>query len=368
MKILNWNVNGLLPVFSNAQLRHGSFQGFFKEIDIDIACFQEAKLQEKLITKEVSCIDEYQSFWACCTVKKGYSGVTTYCSLQYAPVAAEVDTLDDENSTAENSLPSLKGEGRILITDLGQDAFVLINVYVPNAGDIKKGETANDKPRLAYKLRFLRALRTKCFEYVHKGRDVLVCGDFNVALTSKDVHPTFNVEKLYSQEERQLVQSFLQRKPSTNTAPQISSTDNHHFIDVWRHFHPEEDSIFTVFNERTSARAFNQGLRIDYVLATPNLLQKIVSCEVLSTEILPPKWSDHSGILVELKGVQGGKEVHKCKEWLELHKRFHDPSQRSILSMFQAQAQLKKKRSSQDGVEKESNHDGDGDLKKQKMS
>lgn len=38
-----------------------------------------------------------------------------------------------------------------------------------------------------------------------------------------------------------------------------------------------------------------QGLRIDYVLASPGLLDRVVSCEVLSAEVLPPKWSDHAG-------------------------------------------------------------------------
>ncbi len=38
-----------------------------------------------------------------------------------------------------------------------------------------------------------------------------------------------------------------------------------------------------------------QGLRIDYVLCTPGLLGRVVSCEILSSEVLPPKWSDHAG-------------------------------------------------------------------------
>ena len=52
-----------------------------------------------------------------------------------------------------------------------------------------------------------------------------------------------------------------------------------------------------------------QGLRIDYVLASPGLLDKVVSCEVLSAEVLPPKWSDHAGKGWALLRVSGKSAI-----------------------------------------------------------
>lgn len=89
-----------------------------------------------------------------------------------------------------------------------------------------------------------------------------------------------------------------------------------------------------VWDERTSARAFNQGVRIDYVLATPGLLPKITSCEILGADVLPPKWSDHAGILVEMKDLQPPPPHQPCAEWTRLMRRFKDPTQPSISSMF----------------------------------
>lgn len=44
-----------------------------------------------------------------------------------------------------------------------------------------------------------------------------------------------------------------------------------------------------------------QGVRIDYALASPGLLERVVSCEIIST--LPPKWSDHAAVLLELADI-----------------------------------------------------------------
>ena len=51
-------------------------------------------------------------------------------------------------------------------------------------------------------------------------------------------------------------------------------------VDVWRDFHPEATDIFTVWNERTNARASNRGLRIDYAMCSPSLKSQIIDCKV----------------------------------------------------------------------------------------
>ena len=108
--------------------------------------------------------------------KKGYSGVTTYCAAPaYAPRACQTDCLGGDGgpaSGASSDAPAdadLDREGRCVLTDHG--AFVLINVYVPNAGDHHRDPQLN-RPRLPFKLRFLRALRRKCDALVQAGRQV----------------------------------------------------------------------------------------------------------------------------------------------------------------------------------------------------
>ena len=101
--------------------------------------------------------------------------MTTYCAAPaYAPLACQTDCLgaDGSDSTAtafDTSDADLDREGRCVLTDHG--AFVLINVYVPNAGDHNRDPQLN-RPRLPFKLRFLRALRRKCDALVEAGREV----------------------------------------------------------------------------------------------------------------------------------------------------------------------------------------------------
>ncbi len=340
-----------------------------------------------------------QSFWATSSGKRGYSGVTTYCSTTWAPISCHLDSLTDieeekaisnnnNSSTADEkkeqqqqqttATSPFAGEGRIVETDFGPHAFVLINVYVPNAGE------RPDRPRLATKLKFLKSLKAHCEALAAQGRRVLLVGDFNVCADERDVHPRIGLENAYSEEERNLFLSFLTDQGGI-------------FVDSWRHLHPDDDveknveksdskvteadttaapntsagggsaGVYTVWDEKTSARAFNEGVRIDFVLATTDLLPFIKKCEILGADVLPPKWSDHAGILVEIeettatetkvendevdeevkgeiKQVFAPPEKHPpCKEWVKLNKRFNDPSQKSIASFFGGGAGGKRK-------------------------
>ena len=133
--------------------------------------------------------------------------MATYATLEWAPVSAEIDALQeaassaaaaaaDADADADSPAASLSGEGRVLLTDHG--AFVLINVYVPNAG----GGPGKDRPRLGYKMRFLRALCACCRTLAAAGREVLLVGDFNVCCDERDVHPRIGLDNAYTPKER----------------------------------------------------------------------------------------------------------------------------------------------------------------------
>lgn len=64
MKVFCWNVNGLTPTFKNIVHKYKSLKGFFEQYGADIACFQEAKIPEPKLTKEIVSVDDYESFWS----------------------------------------------------------------------------------------------------------------------------------------------------------------------------------------------------------------------------------------------------------------------------------------------------------------
>lgn len=101
---------------------------------------------------------------------------------------------------------------------------------------------------------------------------VLLVGDFNIAATQQDVHDKLDREAMYPQHEKELFDSILAM-----------------FTDVWRKLHPDTTDAFTVWDEKTSARAFNEvgGCLVISVLADadasncspdPALLRPATAC------------------------------------------------------------------------------------------
>lgn len=151
---------------------------------------------------------------------------------------------------------------------------------------------------------------------------VLLVGDFNVAVECRDVHPSMRFDELYAAEELEAMRELAAAGP---------------YVDLWRRLHPAAADVFTCWDERTSARAFNRGLRIDYALATPELLvgAQAPTCEVVPVDVLPPKWSDHAGLRLTLSGLQPPPAgTAACPAWLTRREKLVDSRQRSIKDMF----------------------------------
>jgi exodeoxyribonuclease III len=330
LRLLCWNVNGLLPTLANAALLHSSWPAFFAAWRLDLACLQEAKLPLDKVPRAAALVPGFQSFWACSAEKKGYSGVVTYAAERWAPAAAALDALPEPEGGDGGD--RVGGEGRIVETDHG--ALVLLNVYVPNAGGAAAG-----RPRLPHKLRFLRALEARADALAAAGREVLVVGDLNLAAAEADVSPAIGgLEGCYSAEERAWLTNFIGK-----------------FGDAFRRLHPDAKEVYTCWDVKTSRRAFNEGLRIDYALATPGLLARITKCEVLPADAagragLPSAWSDHAALLLEIELAPAAAAPPPSAAWREMKARFVDPAQRSIRSMFGAAAAAGAKRKSGDGA------------------
>ncbi|GAQ78726.1 putative endonuclease/exonuclease/phosphatase family protein [Klebsormidium nitens] len=271
MHIVSWNVNGLPTTLKEASYHHGSVENYFAQVlKADIVCFQEAKVREDRLEKWLACVPGYESFWAFSQNKKGYSGVVTYVKEGFSPLDAAADCLPGGGGGGEDDITQ---EGRVMMTDHG--AFVLFNIYVPNAGEKPL------RPRLDFKMKFLNALRAKCDELVASGRHVIVVGDLNVSHTTADIHSCFGLHKVYAPEELAWTDSFLSE-----------------YVDAWRHLHPDVSDGFTCWNQKKSARLFNEGARIDFTVCDKGFKGQLVGAEILDT---PDKWSDHTAVSLTLK-------------------------------------------------------------------
>jgi exodeoxyribonuclease III len=236
------------------------------------------------------------------------------------------EAVDNDDNDADKGSNDLNQEGRLIIVHFGSEVS-LINCYVPNAGD------SPERPRLSFKLRYLRALRYKLRQLGAAGRRVLLVGDLNLAVRDVDVHPSLGGAARYSDEERAIFQSIRVDLG---------------YIDAWAEYNERVKPVerYTCWDERTSARSFGIGLRIDYILVSADFDSQIRNCETLGVEAIPPKWSDHAALTLSVLGVPRATAVANnkpCKEWTALLNRFHS-GQRSILELF------KKKRPPEDDL------------------
>src|SRR5262249_14542097 len=147
--------------------------------------------------------------------------------------------------------PEFDRENRIVTVDI--DDLTLGSIYVPNGN--------KDYPA---KLRFLEALEAWVESAHAAGRRLVLCGDLNVALADRDVHPKLRKPTEIGQtaEEQALLQRILDRG----------------LVDLLRHHHPDDDRLFTWWAPWRNLRERNIGWRLDYVLASASVAARATSC------------------------------------------------------------------------------------------
>lgn len=249
MKLISWNVNGL-----RACLTKG-FDDFFKDIDADVFCIQETKMQPG---QTDYAFEGYHQYWNS-AVKKGYSGTAVFCKAE--PLSVTYDIGCEEHT----------GEGRAITVEF--EEFYLVNVYVPNS--------QRELTRLAYRMEWEDAFRA----YVQRldaVKPVIICGDMNVAHKEIDLkNPKTNQKNAgFTIEERTKMTELLDAG----------------FIDSFRFFHPEVTGAYSWWSYMFRAREKNAGWRIDYFLVSERLRDRMESA-CIHPEIMG---SDHCPVELQL--------------------------------------------------------------------
>ncbi|EAD4805395.1 exodeoxyribonuclease III [Listeria monocytogenes] len=249
MRLISWNVNGL-----RAAVKKG-FLEYFEEVDADIFCLQETKLQEGQIELDLPAYKDYWNY----AVKKGYSGTAIFTKVE--PLSVQYGLGIPEHDT----------EGRVITLEF--EEFFMVTVYTPNSQAELK--------RLDYRMTFEDAI----LEYVKnldKTKPVVLCGDLNVAHEEIDLkNPKTNHKNAgFSDEERAKFSAFLDAG----------------FIDSFRYFYPDLTDAYSWWSYRMNARARNTGWRIDYFVVSERLKDKLVDAKI-HADVLG---SDHCPVELEL--------------------------------------------------------------------
>ncbi|MCC6155460.1 MAG: exodeoxyribonuclease III [Candidatus Hydrogenedentes bacterium] len=246
--LVSWNVNGVRAAGRN---------GFLQWLDAmqpDIVCLQETKAHEGDLDATLRQPKGYSSVWQS-AVKKGYSGTATYFKSKHTPISVKAMGVDEFDN-----------EGRVQMVEFKE--FTLINAYYPNA--------QAERARIEYKLRFNDAMLKLCNKLRKAGKNVIVCGDFNVAHKEIDLaRPKDNKNSPgFYPEECASMDTFI----------------NAGYVDTFRHFTPEPGH-YTWWSLRSGARARNIGWRIDYHCVNKEFIDRVkmsqIHCDVHGSDHCP---------------------------------------------------------------------------------
>lgn len=253
MKLVSWNVNGLRACVTKG------FMDYFQQIDADLFCIQETKLQEGQI--ELDLGEGYTQYWNHAQ-KKGYSGTAIFTRIK--PLSVRYGLEEDQEP-----------EGRVITLEF--DGFYLVNVYTPNA--------RRDLSRLDFRLEWEERFRSY-LQQLDKKKPVLVCGDLNVAHQEIDLkHPKPNRGNSgFTLEERGKMTELLEAG----------------FIDTFRHFYPEQADAYSWWSYMAKVRERNVGWRIDYFLASSRLDSSLIDAQI-DSQIMG---SDHCPIILNIADLE----------------------------------------------------------------
>lgn len=249
MKLVSWNVNGLRACLSKGFIK------FFTEIDADIFCVQETKMQEGQVEINFSGYEKYWNF----AVKKGYSGTAVFTRIKPISVAYGMNNAEHDQ------------EGRLITLEF--DEFFLVNVYTPNS--------QRELARLDYRMKWEDDFRAY-LQQLDKTKPVIVCGDINVAHQEIDLkNPKTNKRNAgFTDEERGKFTELLEGG----------------FTDSFRLLYPNKEQAYTWWSYMMGARARNIGWRIDYFLIS-NRLREHVKDAVIYPDIMG---SDHCPVGLQI--------------------------------------------------------------------
>lgn len=250
MKLVSWNVNGIRACVTKG------FMDFFNDIDADVLCLQETKMQPGQLVLDTPGYHQYMNS----ADKKGYSGTMVFSKQE--PLSVTYGIGIDEHDH----------EGRVITCEY--DQFYLICVYTPNSKD--------QLLRLDYRMKWEDDFK----DYLHRlneKKSVIVCGDLNVAHKEIDLkNPKTNRRNAgFTDEERGKMTALLESG----------------FTDSFRYLYPEQEGIYSWWSYRFKAREKNAGWRIDYFLVSDDAKEKIREAKI-HTDVFG---SDHCPVSLEIE-------------------------------------------------------------------
>jgi exodeoxyribonuclease-3 len=252
VRIITLNLNGIRSAVNKG------FLDWMARQRADVVCVQELKAQAADLTPRMRAPDAFQG-WFHFAQRPGYSGVGLYCKRRPDAVVEEL------------GIPDIDAEGRYLEARFGQ--LSVVSFYVPSG--------SSSQERLAVKFRFLERVIEPLHRLACSGREIVLCGDWNIAHREIDLKNWRANQKNpgFLPEERAWLSGVFERLG---------------YVDVFRRLDPRPEQ-YTWWSNRGQAWAKNVGWRLDYQIATPGIAAKATSASIYKAS----RFSDHAPLTID---------------------------------------------------------------------
>ncbi|KAH8074912.1 procollagen-lysine 5-dioxygenase [Aureococcus anophagefferens] len=290
LKVVSVNVAGLRAVLDEAKgpEKRDALAALVASEAPDVLCLNEHKLKDEDVDeakeKLAALLPAYSRAEFTCSGppgKKGYSGVAMlFRDGGAVPADAEVTRgMPGVDAAADDDI--VNHEGRLLTLAL--------------PGTLPAAGTGASRRR----------------RVPQGGRPVAVIGDLNCCHAAADMHNMHarpNFEELNSGdvaiEDQYAGLSAIKKQAGLTVEERVSFTkllDDAGLVDSFRRQHPAATGVFTYYSQRVVAnRPANRGLRLDYVLATPDLLEDGAAPALVDSFVLSdadtPQLADHTPV------------------------------------------------------------------------
>jgi exodeoxyribonuclease III len=254
VRVLSFNANGI-----RSAVKKG-FMDWLMSENCDFVCLQETKAQaDQLVGQRDFFPAGFHTDYADAE-KKGYSGVAIFAKQPPLEVIRSLDFAISDS------------EGRYL--EFVYDKLSVISIYFPSgtSGDLRQG----------VKYEFLDKIYQHFQKLLALGKDLIICGDYNIAHTKLD---------LANWRSNQKTSGFLPEERAWMDKVFLDLG----LVDAFR-VHNQNEGQYTWWSQRSkTARTNNVGWRIDYQLVSPGLKDKVIAAKIQKD----PFFSDHAPVVID---------------------------------------------------------------------
>jgi exodeoxyribonuclease-3 len=252
LRIVTLNLNGIRSAVNKG------FLPWMISHNADVVCVQEIKAQAKDLPEDVRNPRGYLGYFHY-SDRPGYSGVGLYCRREPDRIVEGLN------------IPDIDSGGRYIEARYGD--LSIVSVYIPSG--------SSSPERLAVKFRFMERFIDPLHKLAASGRQIILCGDWNVAHREIDLKNWRSNRKNsgFLPEEREWLSGVF---------------DKLGYVDVFRLINKEPEQ-YTWWSNRGQAWAKNVGWRIDYHIATPDIAHRARRVDIYKAQ----RFSDHAPLTID---------------------------------------------------------------------